>query len=129
MNRCIHKDTRFHQKRIGRTSSGVNVDAETHAMPIDDQYNRRPTFPGVLLPDVLPCMQANAVRFADAKFVGMHVFLPSVAALRGTASQFDPLKSPLCPVCRTERYRDGIFQVCVCISRCREYCIAEGLWR
>ena len=40
-------------------------------------------------------------------------------AIRGrTASRFDPIKRPTCPVCRTERYRDGVFQIFLCISRC-----------
>jgi hypothetical protein len=125
MDRKILKDSRFHNKRVGRTPSGVDVDAEIMQsnVPINTPADR--TFLAFCCP--MPCQACRRLRCGSQMQNSCEC---TFFAIRGsTASRFDPLKRPTCPVCRTERYRDGIFQLCLCISRCREYCIAEGLWR
>ena len=125
MDRETLKDARFQKQRSGRTPSGVDLDAEIMQRNVPIMSTADRVFLAVCCP--MPCFACRRMRCGSQVPMSCEC---TFFAIRGrTAKQFDPLKRPKCPICRTERYRDGDWQNCACISRCREYCLADGLWK
>ena len=125
MDRETLKDARFHKQRSGRTPSGVDVDAEImqRNVPISTPSDR--IFLAFCCP--MPCRACRRLRCGSQVPMSCEC---TFFAIRGRkAARFDPLRRPKCPICRTERYRDGKWHNCPCVSRCREDCLADGLWK